>query len=78
MSDHLFWLTDEQFARLEALLPTDRRGKARVDDRCVIRGIIHVLKLDGRWGRLPRPIGRARGSTTASSDRQNNAAVSSP
>jgi hypothetical protein len=28
--DH-FWLTDEQFGRLEPLLPRDTRGKPRVD-----------------------------------------------
>ncbi|TCO14495.1 hypothetical protein EV666_1031, partial [Camelimonas lactis] len=33
MGTHVFWLTDEQFARLEPHLPTDTRGKARVDDR---------------------------------------------
>jgi len=46
--DH-FWLSDAQFTRLEPLLPTDTRGKARVDDRRVISGIVHVLKFGGRW-----------------------------
>jgi len=45
--DH-FWLTDDQFGRLEPLLPRDTRGKPRVDDRRVISGIIHVLKSGGR------------------------------
>ncbi len=44
MSDTHFWLTAEQFSRLELYLPQDTRGKARVDDRRVISGIIHVLK----------------------------------
>jgi len=35
--DH-FWLTKDQFARLEGLLPTDTRGKPRVDDHRVISG----------------------------------------
>ncbi len=48
MSNGLFWLTDEQFSKLQPLLPTDTRGKARVDDRRVISGIIHVLKSGGR------------------------------
>ncbi len=39
-----FWLTDTQFSKIEPHLPTDTRGKARVDDRRVISGIIHVLK----------------------------------
>ena len=33
-----FWLTDAQFARIEPHLPTDTRGKPRVDDRRVIGG----------------------------------------
>ena len=32
-----------------AYLPTDTRGKARVDDRRVISGIINVLRSGGRW-----------------------------
>lgn len=36
-----FWLAD---ARIEPHLPTDTRGKPRVDDRRVISGILHVLK----------------------------------
>src|SRR5881394_2964469 len=45
--DH-FWLNDREFARLRPLLPTDTRGKPRVDDRRVISGIVHVLKSGGR------------------------------
>ena len=52
-----FWLTDEQFAQLEPLLPTDTRGKPRVDDRRVISGIIHVLKSGGRWADAPEIYG---------------------
>ena len=54
--DH-FWLNDEQFARLKPLLPTDTRGKPRVDDRRVISGIIHVLKSGGRWADAPEVYG---------------------
>jgi len=50
--DH-FWLTDEQFAQIAPHLPTDTRGKGRVDDRRVISGIIHVLKSGGRWVDAP-------------------------
>jgi transposase len=49
MNRNCFWLTKEQFARLRPLLPTDTRGKPRVDDRRVINGIVHVLKSGGRW-----------------------------
>ena len=60
-----FWLTDEQFSKIEPHLPRDTRGKARVDDPKfgglgVFRGlrIIH-LHLQGRrfsalWG---SPVG---------------------
>src|SRR5208337_4586966 len=52
-----FWLSDAQFARLEPHLPTDTRGKPRVDDRRVISGIIHVLKSGGRWVDAPPVYG---------------------
>ena len=47
MSDHLFWLSEEQFARLKPLLLDKVRGVARVDDRRVISGIVQVLKSGG-------------------------------
>jgi transposase len=52
-----FWLTDQQFERLVPYLPTDTRGKPRVDDRRVISGIIHVLKSGGRWVDAPAVYG---------------------
>ena len=57
MSDVPFWLSDEQFLRLEPHLPQDTRGKARVDDRRVISGIIHVLKSGCRWVDAPSIYG---------------------
>ena len=58
MSADQFWLSDEQFAKIEPLLPTDTRGKERVDDRRVISGIIHVLKSGGgRWIDAPQVYG---------------------
>lgn len=53
MTSSYFGLSDQQFARLQPLLPTDTRGKPRVDDRRVIRGIVHVLKSGGRWVDAP-------------------------
>ncbi|MBB3905553.1 transposase [Methylobacterium brachythecii] len=53
--DH-FWLTDEQFAKISSHLPTDTRGRERVDDRRVISGIVHELKSGGRWPDAPREI----------------------
>ena len=57
MSRNLFWLTDDQWANIEPLLPTDVRGKPRVDDRRVISGILHVLKSGCRWCDCPADYG---------------------
>ena len=37
MNRDCFWLMEDQFSRLAPLLPTDTRGKPRVDDRRVIK-----------------------------------------
>ena len=52
-----FWLTDEQFATIAPHLPSNTRGKPRVDDRRVISGIIHVLKSGARWVDAPAVYG---------------------
>ena len=57
MSRKLFWLTDEQWNRIKPHLPTDVRGKERVDDRRVISGILHVLKSGCRWCDCPEAYG---------------------
>ncbi len=57
MRRNLFWLSDEQWAKIEPLLPTDVRGKARVDDRKVLSGILHVLKSGCRWCDCPPDYG---------------------
>jgi transposase len=57
MDRDCFWLSEDQFARLAPHLPTDTRGKPRVDDRRVISGIIHVLKSGGRWVDAPAVYG---------------------
>ena len=49
--------TDDRFSRLEPHLPTDTRGKPRVDDQRVISGIIHVLKSGCRWVDAPPAYG---------------------
>lgn len=59
MSKKLFWLSDEQWARIEPYLPTDVRGVARVDDRRVISGIVHVLRSGCRWCDCPEAYGPA-------------------
>ena len=57
MNRDCFWLTEDQFSRLVPLLPSDTRGKPRVDDRRVISGIVHVLKSGGRWIDAPDVYG---------------------
>jgi transposase len=50
-------LNDVQFERLEAHLPTDTRGKPRVDDRRAISGIVHVLLSGCGWKDAPAVYG---------------------
>ncbi|KFC69364.1 putative transposase [Bosea sp. LC85] len=57
MNRDQYWLTEPQFARIAPHLPTDTRGKPRVDDRRVISGIVHVLKSGGRWIDAPPDYG---------------------
>jgi transposase len=57
MRRNLFWLSDNQWGRIEPCLPTDVRGKQRVDDRRVISGILHVIKSGCRWSDCPPEYG---------------------
>jgi hypothetical protein len=50
LGSELFWLSDEQWKRIEPFLPTDVREVERVDGRRVISGIGQVLK-SGLFGR---------------------------
>src|SRR3979411_1203195 len=59
MRRNLFWLSDEQWKRIESHLPTDVRGVERADDRRVISGILHVLKSNCRWCDCPPEYGPA-------------------
>lgn len=54
---HLFWFSDAQWKKIEPLLPKKPRGVARVDDRRVLSGIVHVLKSGGRWADCPKEYG---------------------
>ncbi len=54
---HLFWLSDEQWAVIEPHMPKNQPGARRVDDRTVISGIIHVLKVGCRWCDCPKEYG---------------------
>ena len=55
MSD-LYWLTDEQMARLQPYFPKSH-GRKRVDDRRVLSGIIFVNRNGLRWRDAPREYG---------------------
>jgi transposase len=52
-----FWLSDAQWAAIEPLLPKNQPGARRTDDRRVISGIIHVLKVGCRWQDCPAVYG---------------------
>lgn len=53
----LFWLSDEAWAAIEPHLPKNQPGARRVDDRRVISGILHVLKVGCRWCDCPADYG---------------------
>ena len=57
MARTLFWLSDEEWERIEPCLPRGRRGAHRVDDCRVISGIIHMLKTGARWRDCPPEYG---------------------
>jgi transposase len=52
-------LTDEQWQRLQPLLPPPRegRGRPRADDRNTLNGILYVLRTGCRWEDVPREYG---------------------
>jgi len=53
---HLFWLDQERLNRIEHIFPKPR-GVARVDDRRVLSGIIHVIRIGLRWRDAPPDYG---------------------
>lgn len=50
---NLFWLTDAQVARLQPFFPKSH-GKPRVDDRCVLSGIIFINRKGLLWRDAPK------------------------
>jgi transposase len=66
MGKALYWLSDNEWARIEPLMPRGRRGAHRVDDRRVISGIVHMLRSGARWRDCPPAYGPTRRFTTAS------------
>ena len=54
---NLYWLSDDEWSRIEPLLRRGRRGAHRVDDHRVISGIVHMLRSGGRWRDCPAEYG---------------------
>ena len=52
-----FWLDDRQWAVIEPLLPKNQPGAHRKNDRRIISGIVHVLKVGCRWQDCPAVYG---------------------
>lgn len=57
MDLNLFWFNDEQWAKIVPHLPTNQPGPARKDDRRILSGIMHVLKIGCRWEDCPKEYG---------------------
>jgi transposase len=53
----LIWLSDAERLRIEPLLPRGRKGAHRVNDRRVISGIVHMLRIGVRWRDCPPEYG---------------------
>ncbi len=49
MRKSLFWLSDQQWKRIEPHLPTDVRGVERVDDRRVTEVIVAYVSKEGSF-----------------------------
>lgn len=56
---NLFWLNDDQMTRLRPYFPKSR-GKARVDDRRVLSGIIFINRNGLRWCDAPAEYGPSK------------------
>src|SRR6516164_5821034 len=57
MTSNLFWFSDEQWLRIEPHLPVNQPGPERKDDRRILSGIMHVMKVGCRWKDCPAEYG---------------------
>ena len=57
MNPSLFWFCDEEWAKIVPHLPTNQPGPARKDDRRILSGIMHVLRVGCRWKDCPSEYG---------------------
>ena len=57
MSKRVVYLTDEQWKKIEPLIPKKsvgrKGGRPRTNDRLVFEGILWVLRTGARWKDLP-------------------------
>jgi transposase len=56
MMSNLYWLSEAQMERLRPFFPKSR-GRARVDDRRVLSGIIFINRNGLRWCNAPAEYG---------------------
>jgi transposase len=75
MARTLTWLNDAERARIEPLLPRGRCGAHRVDDRRVISGIVHMLRIGARWRDCPVEYGPYTTASIAGAGRASRATV---
>ena len=57
---HPFWLSDDAWAVIEPHLPhtgSGQLGRPRLDDRRIVSGILHVLRMKCYWRDLPQQYG---------------------
>ena len=52
-----FWMNDREWAALEPLVPMSRRGVKPRNNRKIISGIVHVLRVGCRWRDCPEVFG---------------------
>ena len=57
MNPNMFWFSDEQWSKIEPHLPTNQPGPERKDDRRILSGIMHVMKVGCRWQDCPPEYG---------------------
>ena len=50
---NLYWLSDDEWSRIEPLLPRGHRGVRRVGDHRAISGIVHMLRAPATDFKLP-------------------------
>lgn len=52
-----FDLSDTEWAVIQPLLPANKKGPRRVDDRRVLNGIFYILRTGAPWRDLPERYG---------------------